>query len=122
MKTKSIILSWVCLLTLSVILSSFIDKKTPHSSKTEEYEIVDVMDNGEKKFIRVTKDDEASTEIEWKREKTDDRDDYRPILKVLNQLNEQGYEMLNGSLAYESSAQGNGGNPRQTYFMVRKIK
>ena len=122
MKTKSIILSGLLLLTLSVILSSYITKTSMNNSRTEDYAIVDVIDNGKKKFIRVTKDAEPTTETEWKREKTEDRDDYRPVLKVLNQLNEQGFELLNGSLAYETSSGGSAGYPRQSYFMIKKAK
>lgn len=121
MKTKSIILSGLCLLTLSVILSSYITKTTMNNAKTEEYAIVDVLERGKRKFIRVTKGVEPTTETEWKKEKTDDRDDFTPIISALNQLNEQGFELLNCSIAYETLS-GNSTNARLTYMMVKKIK
>lgn len=125
MKTKSIILTGLLLLTLSVVLSSYITKTTMAGSKTEEYAIVDVIQSGKKKFIRVTKGTEPATESEWKKEKTDDRDDYTPVITVLNQLNEQGFELLNTSLAYTTIGGGTipmYGEPRHTFMMVKKIK
>jgi hypothetical protein len=124
MKTKSIILSGLCLLVLSIILSSFINKTILNSSRTEEYAIVDVIQSGKRKYIRVTKGTEPTTETEWKKEKTDDRDDFTPIITVLNQLNEQGFELLNTSLAYQTVS-GNltmYGDARHTFMMIKKIK
>jgi hypothetical protein len=125
MKTKSIIISGLCLLTLSVILSSFINKTILNSSRTEDYAIVDVVQSGKKKFIRVTKGAEPTTETEWKLEKTENRADFTPIIAVLNQLNEQGFELLNASLAYETVSGANFvmyGDARHTFMLVKKIK
>ena len=96
-----------------------------NNSRTEEYAIVDVVQSGKRKFIRVTKGTDPTTESEWKKEKTDDRDDYTPVITVLNQLNEQGFELLNASLAYSTVGGGQfviSGEPRHTFMMVKKIK
>lgn len=125
MNTKSIIISGLCLLALSLILSSYISKKTTNNSRTEEYAIVDVIQSGSRKFIRVTKGIDPTTEAEWKGEKTKDSEDYTPVIKVLNQLNEQGFELLNTSLAYstvDSEIRTTYGEPRHTFMMVKKIK
>ena len=84
MKTKSLLLTIICLLTLSVVFSSYITKEALNNSRTEEYAIVQ---SGKRKFIRVTKGTEPTTESEWKKEKTNDSEDYTPVVKVLNQLN-----------------------------------
>ena len=125
MKTKSIILSALCLLALSVILSSFITKASLNTSQTEEYAVVDVIQSGKKKFIRVTKGTEPTTETEWKKEKTGDTDDFTPIIALLNQLNQQGFELLNASTAYQTITGTTFlmyGDPRHTFMMVKKIK
>jgi CRISPR/Cas system endoribonuclease Cas6 (RAMP superfamily) len=121
MKTKSIILFGLCLLTLSITLSSFISKTTSNNAKTEEYAIVDVIERGKRKYIRVTKGAEPTTEIEWKKEKTDDKDDFTPVISALNQLNEQGFELLNSAIALETIS-GSSQGARLTYMMVKKIK
>lgn len=125
MKTKTIILSVLCLLILSIILSSYITKATLTNSRTEEYAIVDVVERGKTKFIRVTIGINPTTESEWKNEKTNKRDDYTPVIAVLNELNEQGFELLNSSVAYQTIGGGeylNYGEPRHTFIMVKKIK
>ncbi|MBP7808108.1 MAG: hypothetical protein KA163_02335 [Bacteroidia bacterium] len=125
MKTKSIIISAALLIVLSIILTSFITKANLNSAKTEEYAIVDVISSGKRKYIRITKGTEPTTETEWKKEKTDDRDDYTPVITVLNQLNEQGFELLNTSLAYSTIGGGqivSYGEPRHTFMMVKKVK
>lgn len=125
MKTKSIIISGLCLLALSVILSSYIAKKTTNNTRTEEYAIVDVVQFGNRKYIRVTKGIEPATKAEWKEEKTKDSEDYTPVITVLNQLNEQGFELLNTSLAYstvDGETHTTYGDPRHTFMMVKKIK
>jgi hypothetical protein len=123
MKTKSIILSGIGLLLLW-LLSSFINKAT-NNAQTEEYAIVDVIQSGKKKFIRVTKGTQPATEVEWKKEKTEDRDDFTPVIVALNQLNAEGFELLNASVAYESISGANYtmyGDARHTFMMVKKIK
>ncbi|SHG94879.1 hypothetical protein SAMN05444372_1126 [Flavobacterium micromati] len=89
-----------------------------NNSRTEEYAIVDVIQSGKRNYIRVTKGTEPATENEWKKEKTDDREDFTPVIKVLNQLNEQGfaYTTIGGGtiLMY--------GEPRHTFMLVKKIK
>ena len=124
MKTKSILISGLCLLIISVVLSSFISKTTLNNSRTEEYAIVDVVQSGKRKFIRVTKGTEPTTETEWKKEKTDDRDDFTPVISILNKLNEEGFELLNASVAYQTLS-GNVimyGDARHTFMMIKKIK
>ncbi len=125
MKTKSIIISAALLIVLSIILTYFITKANLNSAKTEENAIVDVISSGKRKYIRITKGTEPTTETEWKKEKTDDRDDYTPVITVLNQLNEQGFELLNTSLAYSTIGGGqivSYGEPRHTFMMVKKVK
>lgn len=121
MKTKPIILTGLLLLLLSVVLSSYITKTTMNSSKTEEYAIVDVIERGKRKYIRVTKGVEPTTESEWKKEKTDDKDDFTPVISALNQLNEQGFELLNSAISHETIS-GNSSGARLTYMMVKKVK
>src|SRR5690606_1480251 len=125
MKTKSIIIYGVCLLTLSGILSSYAINTSMSNSRTEEYAIVDVIQSGKRKYIRVTRGTEPTTETEWKKEKTGDRDDFTPIITELNQLNEQGFELLNASLAYQTISGGNVtlyGDARHTFMMIKKVK
>ena len=124
MKIKSAILLGLFLSTLAIFLTSFLIKTTSSDSQTEEYAIVDVLQNGKRKFIRVTKGTEPTSEIEWKKEKTDLSDDFTPVIEVLNQLNAQGFELLNASLAYQtlSGSSLNYGDPRHTFMMVKKLK
>jgi hypothetical protein len=119
MKTKSIILSGLCLLVLSVTLSSYITKTTLDIKK-EEYAIVSVVDFGKKLSIRVTKSGDPASASEYKEEETISRNDFSPVIKVLSQLNEQGFSLLNASLAYETLGGGNSGGSRHTFMMVKK--
>ncbi len=126
MKTKSLLIAVFSLLTIFITLSSFIRKTSDvPQGRTEEYAIVDIIQLGKRKMIRVTKGSEPSTETEWKKLDTDTRDDYTPVIKVLNRLNEEGYELLNASLAYTSVGGGSTlftGEPRHTFMMVKKLK
>lgn len=117
MKTKSIMISGLLVLVLTLVLSSFIYKTNLNSSKTEEYAIIDVSTGGKTKYIRVTKGTEHTTETGWKSEKTEYHGDYTPVITALNQLNEQGFELLNTSFAINKE-----GGTRQTFMMVKKIK
>lgn len=125
-KNRSIILSVICLVAVSITLTSFIVKANTGGTRTEEYAIVDVIQEGKRKYIRVTKGTEPASETEWKKEKTDDRDDFTPVITALNQLNEQGFELLNASVAYQSLGGGGSyvlyGSPRHTFMMVKKTK
>lgn len=125
MKTKSLLIAVFSLLTIFITLSSFIRKTSDvPQGRTEEYAIVDIIQLGKRKMIRVTKGSEPTTETEWKKVDTDTRDDYTPVIKVLNKLNEEGYELLNASLAYTTVASSNPvyGDPRHTFMMVKKLK
>jgi hypothetical protein len=60
-----------------------------------------------------------------KKEKTNGSDDYTPVIKVLNQLNEHGFELVSTSLAYTTMGGGTFvmyGEPRHSFMMVKKIK
>lgn len=128
MKTKPTIIIGACLILFSVILSSYVTKETLTHSRTEEYAIVDVYKYGKTINVRVTKGDQPSEETKWEKTKTTDRDDYTPVVKILNTLNEEGFELLNSSLAYDINgtvSAGNGftiGNPSYSFMMVKKIK
>jgi hypothetical protein len=127
MKTKPIFILGLILVSVSLALSSFIHK-TPSASpqqRTEEYAIVDVIQTGKRKTIRVTKGTKPSIETDWGKIDTEKRDDYTPVIDVLNQLNEEGYELLNASLAYSTVGGGqttSWGDPRHTFMMVKKLK
>ncbi len=126
MNLKSTIFAGISFIILLIGLTSFIHQSHPSSkTRTEEYAIVDIIQYGKKKSIRVTKGTEPSTETDWKKVETDKRDDLTPIIKVLNQLNEEGYELLNASLAYTSIGGGSTfsyGEPVHSFMMVKKLK
>ncbi len=125
MKTNTIILAGFCIVALSILLSSFIQKSSVQNTRTEEYAIVDVIEDYKTKTIRVTKGTQPATDEVWKKEKTEIYEDYTPTIKILNQLNAEGYELVNASLAYTTMSGKyslEGGNPRHTFVMVKKLR
>lgn len=124
MKTNTIILAGFCIVALSILLSSFIQKSSVQNTRTEEYAIVDVVEFGRKKSIRVTKGTKPPIDEIWITEKTEAYEDYTPTIKILNQLNAEGYELLNASLAYVTvgGELTREGNPRHTFMMVKKLR
>lgn len=124
MKTKSTIIIGACLIVFSVILSSYVTKETMKNSRTEEYALVDVMIEGKVMYIRTTKGSSPTIEIKIEKAKVLDSDNFTPVIDVLNTLNEEGYELLNSSLAYDirSSSGGAYGDRSNSFMMVKKIK
>jgi len=94
------------------------------SGQTEEYAIVDVFELGKKKIIRITIGEQPAEEKEWKKEKTDIRGDFSPVMVELHKLNKLGFELLNMSTTYtnvDGSQYTIYGTPRHTFMMVKKL-
>ncbi len=123
---KTIIIS-TALIVISITIFGFTQKATSTLSRTEEYAIVDVLEIGKKKYIRVTVGETPTQEVVWEKEKTDQRGDFSPVIKELNKLNDQGFELVNVSLAYTtiamagSSAISREGDPRHTFLLKKKM-
>ncbi|MFN6945391.1 MAG: hypothetical protein ACK4ND_10620 [Cytophagaceae bacterium] len=123
MKTKLLLMPVILTVgVLFIFLSAKSKDSHVESVRTEEYVIVDVEESGKKKFIRVTRAG-VDKDGEWKEEKTSDPQDYSPVLKVLHELNEEGFEVVNASLAYASRGVNNviTAQPRHTFFLKKKL-
>lgn len=124
---KTIVLSSL-LVVCTILLAGFInssDKASITNTRTEEYAIVDVIDYGKKKIIRVTVGEEPVQEKEWEKTKTETDADFTPAIKELHALNAKGFEIVNSSLAYTSPQVSGGyaasGYPRSTFFLKKKL-
>jgi hypothetical protein len=125
---KTIVISALVIVS-SFLLAGFINDSNNNgtaNARTEEYAIVDVIEVGKKKTIRITVGDEPAIEKEWEKQKTEITGDFTPVIKELHALNEKGFEMVNSSLAYTSSSTSNGntivyGYPRSTFLLRRKL-
>jgi len=115
MKTRPIIISGVLLITLSIILTSFVSKAKPNRAGTEEYAMVDVRSYGKTKFIHVSKSNQPTTEKEWEKGESNDNN---PIIITLDKLNEEGFELLSVSSDFHPS----NGTQSQTFMLVKKLK
>ncbi|WP_018343393.1 hypothetical protein [Cytophaga aurantiaca] len=127
---KKIILISSLVLASAFLLAGFItnsNQKSAVNTRTEEYAIVDVLEQGKKKIIRVTIGEEPAIEREWEKQKTDLYGDYTPVMKELHALNEKGFEIVNSSLAFTPAPVSNGnsfgsGYPRSTFLLRKKIQ
>ncbi len=127
---KKIILTSTILILSSFLLAGFINNSNNNNSanaRTEEYAIVDVVEIGKKKIIRITVGEEPAIEKEWEKQKTEIAGDFTPVMKELHALNEKGFEIVNSSLAYTPSSMSSGntitpGVPRSTFLLRRKLK
>ncbi|MGN6645397.1 MAG: hypothetical protein ACTHJT_02605 [Cytophaga sp.] len=113
----------------SFLLAGFItnsDKDNTLTGRTEEYAIVDVLDYGRRKVIRVTVGEELTQEKEWEKTKTEIDPDFTSAIKDLNLLNAKGFEIVNSSLTYISPSLANGnaasaGCARSIFLLRRKL-
>lgn len=91
--------------------------------QTEEYAIVDVFEFRKSKTIRITLGEADPTEIEWKTERDNNSGNFSEVIKQLNILNKQGFELLNMTTTYTTSDGGEivtPGTPRFTFMLVKK--
>ncbi len=113
------------LLVLGLAFGTFAMQGQVEQAPSEEYAIVDVIERGYQKSIRISIGEEEATERVWKTESTNRIGDFSPVIKVLNDLNRQGFELLTMSTSH-ITIDGYGvmsdGDPRFTFMMVRKIK
>ena len=116
MKTRSIIITGSFLITLSVLLTSFITKAKPNPTRTEEYAMMDVRHSGRAKIIHVSKSGQPTTETEWN--KGESGDNYNPMVASLDKLNEEGFELVSVSSGYHPGS----AELSQTFMLVKKIK
>ena len=137
MKIKNLIITGFGLLGLCFILSSGINYSRSGNERTEEYAMVEVFEYKSRQTIRIIKGENPVKELTQKEEKEEQTDDIydKPskskstkmsVFKVLGELNAEGYEIVNASIAYETVSQGGGSYPVKVYggtsqtFMMRK--
>ena len=97
-------------------LSAFASHKQT-AARTEEYAIVSVVQVGKKNYISTTIGSKSTDEKEFESEKNAKRNDMAPVILELEKLNEQGFELVNGS----NAAMGTAGVPFYTFTLKRKI-
>jgi hypothetical protein len=83
--------NFISTLILILFILSNVQAQT-EQERTEEYAIVEVMETGKFKQIRVCVDEEES---EWIAEKTSSNNDLSPLLRTLGELNAKGFEVVN---------------------------
>lgn len=128
--TQIVLFCGLCLLSLSILFVSFSQKKATVNSRTEEYAIVDIINNGTNhgdnaSVIRITKNKDGKAQSTWEKGGVYDKGNYESVLLVLDSLNNEGFELLTSTMAYETMGGNNRSNfsvPRQSYIMVKKLK
>ena len=98
-------------------LFAFASHKQTVATRTEEYAIVSVVQVGKKNYISTTVGSKSTDEKEFESEKNAKRNDMAPVILELEKLNEQGFELVNGS----NAAIGTTGAPFYTFTLKRKI-
>lgn len=98
-------------------LFAFASHKQTATTRTEEYAVVSVVQVGKKNYISTTVGSKSTEEKEFESEKNAKRNDMAPVIRELEKLNEQGFELVNGS----NAAMGTGGLPFYTFTLKRKI-
>ena len=95
------------------------------SKRTEEYAILSVFQEGKTNYISVTVGATPTTKEEFQREKAAKQYDMTPIVREMEKLNEQGFELVNSStsiIPFSSAGTGNtGGSPFYTFTFKRKL-
>jgi hypothetical protein len=92
-------------------LFAFASHKQTAAARTEEYAIVSVVQIGKKNYISTTVGSKSTDEKEFESEKNAKRNDMAPVILELEKLNEQGFELVNGS----NAAIGTAGTPFYTF-------
>jgi hypothetical protein len=69
----------------------------PAETRTEEYAVVSVFQSGKNNYISVTVGSRPSEEKEFEKEKNNKRYDLAPVIREVEKLNAQGFELINGS-------------------------
>ena len=96
----------------------------PYSSfgqdnRTEDYAIISIFQKGKKNFMSVTIGSNSSEEKEFEKDKNEKRFDLSPVIKEMEKLNEQGYELFNSNVSMITASQYGGGLPFY-YFLFKK--
>lgn len=112
---KKSIITILALAAVSCIILGFTQSKEHKTARTEEYAIVEVQQYGLKLLINITIGENPTERVVWEREKTDRVGEFSPVIKELDKLNMQGFELLNvSSLAYNTT-------PVHTFMLRKKL-
>lgn len=106
-------------------LAGFITTNKTTSARTEEYAVLSVFQDGKRNYISLTVGSKPTQEKEFQREKTEKRYDLAPVIREMETLNQQGFELVNSSttiIPAGVSHDVSGGNPFYTFTFKRKLK
>jgi CO dehydrogenase/acetyl-CoA synthase alpha subunit len=106
-------------------LAGFISAKNKTATRTEEYAILSVFQEGKRNYISLTVGSQPTQEREFQKEKTEKKYDLAPVVREMESLNQQGFELVNSSttiVPYAISNDVAGGNPFYTFTFKRKLR
>lgn len=104
-------------------LGAFISRHPqPAEDRTEEYAVVSVFQSGKSNYVSVTIGSKPSEEKEFEKEKNTKRYDLAPVLREVEKLNAQGFELVNGSSSIHNKNQYGGGQPFYSFIMKRRAR
>ena len=106
-------------------LAGFISEKSKATSRTEEYAVLSVVQEGKRNYISLTVGSQPTQEKEFQKEKSAKKYDLAPVIREMENLNQQGFELVNSSTAiipYGVSNDVSGGDPFYTFTFKRKLK
>ncbi|KAA9333729.1 hypothetical protein [Adhaeribacter soli] len=106
-------------------LVGFISTEKAAPARTEDYAVLNVFQDGKRNYISLTVGSNPTQQREFHREKTEQRYDLAPILREMENLNQQGFELVNSSTAIIPAGvpdEITGGNPFYTFTFKRKLQ
>ncbi|MBK0401452.1 hypothetical protein I5M27_00565 [Adhaeribacter sp. BT258] len=121
---KNYLILFGTFLAVIIGLFSFTTAETKNK-RTEDYAIISVFQEGKVNYISVTVGSTPTTKEEFQREKAAKQYDMAPVIREMEKLNEQGFELVSSStsvIPFGTSTGNTGGSPFYSFTFKRKLQ